>query len=381
MDDPAIPTREQRRHTAVVIPAYNPDDTLARLSSQLVRDDFVVMVVDDGSDASDPALWGSLDARLRVIHHERNLGKGQAIKTALSGIMRLGRQVGCVATIDADGQHRVEDLLRVVGASWEHPEELVLGARTFSGDVPARSSAGNRVARWAFERVAHVSLSDTQTGLRAFGGSLVPFMSQVGGSRYEYETNVLLACARQGVGIREVPVATIYHDAANSCSHYRRVRDTLRIGAGLVAAASSGLVPLALFAASSLTSFGVDFALYVTVLDLAGRAPQTIVAAAVAARVASAALNYALNRSVVFRSSRPHLRALPEYALLAVGVLTLDCLLTLFLTQVMAVDALLAKAASGLALFLASYVVQRAQIFSPHDGEADEGEVAPWPGM
>lgn len=381
MDVTLSPTEGQRRRTAVVIPAYNPDDSLARLVAQLELCEFAVLVVDDGSDKVSPGLWDDLNERVLVIHHERNLGKGAAIKSALHALAGLETPPDCVATMDADGQHRVCDLISVVGAAWAQPNALVLGSRDFSGEVPARSSLGNRLARWAFSHVAHVDVDDTQTGLRAFSGGLIPFMAQVPGARYEYETNVLLACARQGVPIREVPVATIYHDAQNSCSHYRRVRDTLRIVGSLVGFAASSLMGVLLFAASSLTCFGLDFALYVTLLDLFGTNPQTIVGAAMVARVASSSANYALNRSVVFHSDRAHARALPEYAMLALAVLIGDCLVTLLLTQVLGVNALVAKAAAGITLFAVSYLVQRTQVFSPHaeeKGFEDGEEVEPW---
>ena len=58
-------------------------------------------------------------------------------------------------------------------------------------------------------------MSDTQTGLRAFSTRLLDFMLDIEGERYEYEMNV--------------PIETIYHDKGNSCSHFRKVRDSVRI--------------------------------------------------------------------------------------------------------------------------------------------------------
>ena len=74
-----------------------------------------------------------------------------------------------------------------------------------------------------------VAVSDTQTGLRAFSAELLDFMSRISGSRYEYEMNMLASCAKKGIPIREVPIRTIYHDKENSCSHFRRIRDSVRI--------------------------------------------------------------------------------------------------------------------------------------------------------
>lgn len=77
--------------------------------------------------------------------------------------------------------------------------------------------------------VTGVSVSDTQTGMRAFSSKLLEFMVNIPGERYEYEMNVLVACAKEGISIIELPIQTIYHDKGNSCSHFRKVRDSIRI--------------------------------------------------------------------------------------------------------------------------------------------------------
>lgn len=74
-----------------------------------------------------------------------------------------------------------------------------------------------------------VEVSDTQTGLRAFSTRLLDFMLDIEGERYEYEMNVLVTCAKANIPIIEVPIETIYHDKGNSCSHFRKVRDSVRI--------------------------------------------------------------------------------------------------------------------------------------------------------
>lgn len=72
-------------------------------------------------------------------------------------------------------------------------------------------------------------VSDTQTGLRAFSGDLIAFMKSIPGERYEYEMNCLMGCAKEKINFMEVPIHTICHDETNSCSHFRKGRDSIRI--------------------------------------------------------------------------------------------------------------------------------------------------------
>ncbi|MCI7233540.1 MAG: hypothetical protein MR546_06480 [Oscillospiraceae bacterium] len=79
-----------------------------------------------------------------------------------------------VVTVDADGQHKSADVLAVSLALSLHPQNLILGVRSFEGNVPIRSRIGNSVTRVVFALASGRSLSDTQTGLRAFGVHMIP---------------------------------------------------------------------------------------------------------------------------------------------------------------------------------------------------------------
>lgn len=95
--------------------------------------------------------------------------------------------------------------------------------------MPLKSRIGNQLTRSIFRLVSGVSVSDTQTGLRAFSPDLIKKLLMVGGERYEYETNVLIEMAKAKIPIREVPIDTIYHDSSNSCSHFHVFKDSWRI--------------------------------------------------------------------------------------------------------------------------------------------------------
>ena len=145
----------------LIIPAYQPDLNLVKLVRLVhAKSDLHIIVIDDGSDADKKVIFDKLDGLATVLTHEHNQGKGQALKTAYAYILERGTY-GSIVTADADGQHKIWDIFRVVNQSQEHPGTLILGARAFSGKVPLRSAFGNKLTRFLFKQQTGVAVSDT----------------------------------------------------------------------------------------------------------------------------------------------------------------------------------------------------------------------------
>ncbi|BDV31222.1 bifunctional glycosyltransferase family 2/GtrA family protein [Microbacterium terricola] len=341
----------------VLIPALDPGDTLPRLVADLLAadPDTQVLVVDDGSSIrSSPVFTAAQAAGATVIAHDVNHGKGAALKSGFAHIAQAwpGEDV---VTADADGQHTVADIVRVAerlraDATADEPT-LVLGCRTFSGPgVPARSRIGNTATRWLFRAAAGTPVSDTQTGLRGIPATLLDWLRGLHGERFEYELTMLLRAPRDGIALTEVPIETVYL-GRNESSHFRPVIDSLRV-----------LLPIVLFAGSSLLAFLVDTIALLVFTALTGWMVPSIVAA----RVLSAAVNFTVNRRVVFaRGGRIGVQAL-RYGLLALALLGSNIAWMSFLTD--SGWALLpAKIATEIVLFVISYGVQRSVVFGPQD--------------
>ena len=332
----------------VLIPSFEPDERLLRLVSDLEQvDGLRVLVVDDGSG---PAFAHHFDAAgqagAEVLTHVVNRGKGVALRTGFRHLQRHhpGEPVVCA---DSDGQHSLYDILRV-GAALDDGTDLVLGARQFTGRVPLRSQFGNRVTSAVFGVVSGTRLTDTQTGLRAYPHRLLDWLLAVPGDRFEYELNLLLRATREGLRIHEVEIATIYLQG-NSSSHFRPLRDSLRIYG-----------PLLAFGASSLAGFAVDAAALLALYSLTGN----LAAAVVIARLLSASVNFTLNRRLVFAAgSRPLWPAARRYAVLAAGILAANLALMELLTPLLG-SVVVAKILTEVTLFLASYCLQRRLVFS-----------------
>lgn len=213
----------------VIIPALNPDEGLRELVERNWELENQVIIVNDGSDVEHERLFWELGSKCIVLHHKENLGKGAAIKTALKYIREELWECNVIGIMDADGQHLPDDMEKLLMKVPADPMALVIGTRTIDKNIPWKSRMGNLITRKDFRLATGVEVSDTQTGMRAFSARLLGFMSNIQGERYEYEMNVLITCAKARVPIIEVPIQTIYHDKENSCSHFRKIRDSVRI--------------------------------------------------------------------------------------------------------------------------------------------------------
>lgn len=345
----------------VIIPAYEPDEKLLILLNHLkeagIRN---MIVVDDGSGSDYQTLFARAEATegCTVLHHAVNLGKGRALKTAFNAcLLRFPTQCGCV-TADSDGQHTPEDILACMKKLWENPEALVLGCRNFdAADVPARSSFGNKCTRKVFRYLVGLSVSDTQTGLRAIPASFMKSLMNVKGERFEYETNMLIETKTLSVPILEVPVETIYLEA-NKASHFNPIKDSIRIymvfGKFLFSSLSSSVLDLALFA------------LFCEVLQAASgfwKGFPYIVGATVLARVISAVYNFALNYKVVFQSSANLAVTAVKYFALAVCQMLCSALLVNELFRVFGGYEVAVKIPVDVLLFFLSFVIQREFVY------------------
>jgi len=343
----------------LIIPAYQPDLNLVKLVRLVhAKSDLHIIVVDDGSDDDKKVIFDKLDGLATVLTHEHNQGKGQSLKTAYAYILERGTY-GSVVTADADGQHTIWDIFRVVNQSQEHPGALILGARAFSGQVPLRSAFGNKLTRFLFKQQTGVAISDTQTGLRAFTTNLLPFMLEVDGQRYEYEMNVLLA-ASKSFPILEVPIETVYIND-NEGSHFRPIRDGLMIYKDMFK-----------FALSSLSSFIVDYLVYAFFLFVMMAVPISlrILLANGIARVTSSIFNYSTNKHLVFKNKDSVAKTGSGYFGLALGLFILDTLLIRLFYTAFGLNLLISKIVVGFLLFLVSWVIQKKVIFkertAPH---------------
>ena len=335
-----------------LIPAYCPGDQLAEIVQELKNEDMDVVVVNDGSPAEFNPVFEKLKDISTVLENRPNGGKGAALKKGLAYIQETYESCA-VVTVDADGQHLPGDAKRLVDYAGHHTDTLVLGMRDFDRpEVPARSLFGNRCTEKVFWLATGRHIHDTQTGLRAFHSSLIPFLLNVKGDRYEYEMNVLLECVRKNIETMEVEIETVY-EGNNECSHFNALRDSFLIYRQILT-----------FAASSLSSFVIDYVLFALFSFLLKGFSSGLILANVFARFISGAFNYEVNRRMVFEEEGRRAESAVKYILLAMLVLAMNTCILYVLADVIGIPSLIAKVLTEVMLFAFSWSMQKTYVFA-----------------
>ncbi|MDD4079848.1 MAG: bifunctional glycosyltransferase family 2/GtrA family protein [Eubacteriales bacterium] len=352
----------------ILIPSLHPDDKLGNYVSALVKSGFEhIVVVDDGSGPAYAHCFEALKAHPQcdVLGYETNRGKGYALKHGMDYISAAYPDAPGVITADSDGQHTVDDCLKVGAAMLHTPDQLVLGTRDFSqSDVPSKSRMGNRLTTFFFALLYGRWLPDTQTGLRGISRELMPRITKVPGDRFEYEMNMLVYCAGWHIGFNKVAISTIYLEE-NKSSHFRPFQDSARIYAQLFRNFFK-------FASNSLLSTLLDLGLFM-LLDkwllralfpalMGGRSYYQVLAATALARACSAMFNYKVNKQFVFRVKESR-GSLWRYAVLVAAVMITSATLVNALNLWLGMGRTLAKIIVDTTLFFVNYRVQKSWVF------------------
>lgn len=336
-----------------LIPAYEPAPVFLNVVKELKQCGMKVVVVNDGSQDKFKARFEEAKKYAKVIGYEQNQGKGVALKTGLRYIREHYDTDCIVVTVDADGQHLSEDAFRICRTAEKKQGTLVLGSRKRDRKVPLRSRLGNGITQFVYRLSTGLKVYDTQTGLRAFHGSMIPKLLSVSGQRYEYEMNVLLEFAREKIPIYEEEISTIYLDN-NETSHFDTIKDSIRIYKEILK-----------FSASSFISFLVDYIFYGLFLLVTADLKM----ANVGARILSASVNYTLNRMFVFEEEESSVKSIFEYAVLAVLILIGNTYFLEMLVNHFGINQMVAKIATELTFFILSWTVQRFAIFSKKESK------------
>jgi glycosyltransferase involved in cell wall biosynthesis len=210
---------------AVIIPVYNHGSRIRAVVRSVVLQGFPVIVVDDGS-TDDTAEILSTEKGITVLQHVVNRGKGAAIRT---GFKHAVKNCDWAVTIDADGQHKAEDVKNLLQAADSDTRPLVIGCRQgMEGEhVPWTSRWGRKFSNfWVF--VSGGSwVDDSQSGFRLYP---LPESLElnVQARRFQFEVEVLVKAHQKGIPIVEAPVQVVYQRGAERISHFHPWKDFLR---------------------------------------------------------------------------------------------------------------------------------------------------------
>jgi glycosyltransferase involved in cell wall biosynthesis len=165
-------------------------------------------VVDDGSADQTAALARAAGAL--VVSHRINRGLGAALSTGLAAALTVGAET--VVTFDADGQHRIEDLVRLVQPIVAGQADCALGCRTLSRQAMPKS---RRLANWIGNALTWALfglwVKDSQSGLRAFSRTAAERLD-LRCQRMEVSSEIVKEIKRHGWRLAEVPIQAVYTD-------------------------------------------------------------------------------------------------------------------------------------------------------------------------
>ena len=220
----------EENEVCAVIPTYQNAKTLLKVVADVHRVVNTVFVVDDGSNDGTAALLDKATGNKRpekVLTHPKNCGKGAALKTGLTYARQQGFRYA--VTVDADGQHRADDIPALLKAVEEEPDALAIGSRGLQHEnMPAKSTFANRFSNFWFALQTLQRLPDTQSGLRVYPLRRLHGLRWMS-ARYEAELTLLVFSAWAGVKLLPVPVSVYYPPRDQRVTHFRPGRDFTRI--------------------------------------------------------------------------------------------------------------------------------------------------------
>jgi len=199
----------------VGIPAFNEEKNIAVLIIQLKKIADKIIVCNDGSTDLTSKIAEGLGAT--VINHAKNLGYGAAIRSIFLKAKELGGDI--LVTFDADGQHRIEDINRVIKPIINEESDLVIGSRFLDKsekEVPQYRKVGIKIITKVTNATIKKQLTDSQSGFRAYSKKVLNELnpSELG---MGISTEILIKASAKNFRISEVPIKITYD--GNTSTH------------------------------------------------------------------------------------------------------------------------------------------------------------------
>ena len=185
----------------ILLPAYNEEqaivDTIKKIKE--LHPDFEILVVDDGS--SDNTMRAAMEAGANVWPHPYNIGNGAAVKTGLR--MAQGEWI---VMMDADGQHKPEDIARLL--EYKESYDMVVGARTRQSDTSPHRDIANKLYNWFASYVTKFKVEDLTSGFRLVRSSTVRQFIYLLPNTFSYPSTLTMGYLRSGRTVKYVPIET-----------------------------------------------------------------------------------------------------------------------------------------------------------------------------
>lgn len=198
---------------AIAIPAFNEEKNIGPIILKLKKFFEDIVVCDDGSTDLTSEVAESLGAI--VVKHSKNLGYGGAIKTLFLKCKEMN--VDAMITFDADGQHRIEDLKKLIESIKNDSADLVIGSRFLDNEtkIPKYRKIGIKAITKLTNVTSGMKISDSQSGLRAYNKKILQNL-KLTESGMGISTEILIKVQKLNYRIKEVPIKILYEGKTSS---------------------------------------------------------------------------------------------------------------------------------------------------------------------
>lgn len=218
----------------MLIPVYNHECAIGPTLDAVLAQGCSVLLVDDGSDEACARLLVELRERnpdrVSLLRLPRNSGKGAAVKAGLRAL--LDADYSHALEVDADGQHDIGDVPRLLERARQHPLSLVSGYPEFDTDVPRLRYYGRYLTHvWVWINTLSFEIRDSMCGFRVYPlAAVVALLEQeFCGDRMDFDTEVMVRWYWRGGHI--VSLSTRVSYPPDGVSHFRLLQDNLLITA------------------------------------------------------------------------------------------------------------------------------------------------------
>jgi len=216
----------------VLIPSYNTGDLVLRTVREALQAWAPVWVVVDGSDDGSGAKLEAMargEPNLRVLHHDRNQGKGSAVLTGL--VQADAEGFTAMLVMDADGQHPADRIARFMEVAAARPGAMVLGLPIFDDSAPAERLFGRKIANFLTDvETLWGGIGDCLFGFRVY--PVKPLLAVMRrccfARRFDFDPEVAMRLVWRGVPVVNIPCPCRYLEAdEGGVSHFNYLRDNL----------------------------------------------------------------------------------------------------------------------------------------------------------
>jgi len=200
-----------RPFVVACIPAYDEEQSIGSVVVRATKYVDKIIVCDDRSNDLTAEIAEGLGAI--VLKHNRNLGKGAALRTAFHYVSQLKPDV--IVMLDGDGQHNPDEIPKLIKPILEENAKMVIGTRFSdhkSTEVPLYRKIGLTLINYLSRQSQNIEVKDTQCGFRAFNTEVLDIMKNLRSDGYGVEIEQLVLATKFGIPIVEVPITLKYKD-------------------------------------------------------------------------------------------------------------------------------------------------------------------------